>query len=70
KADDGNGAELWATSPTNDTVWLAQDINQFGASNPSGFYSFEGAMFFAADDGTNGRELWSVSAFIQDISFV
>jgi hypothetical protein len=29
------------------------------SSSPKGLVNISGTMFFAADDGTHGRELWS-----------
>ncbi|MFB6261386.1 MAG: hypothetical protein ABEJ96_11705, partial [Thiohalorhabdaceae bacterium] len=31
-------------------------------SNPTGFTVFEDQLFFAADDGEVGRELWRITA--------
>ena len=63
-ANDGiNGRELWRTEGTN--VSLVEDIypgtNLFGTANssdPSNLTSVGGTLFFAANDGINGRELW------------
>src|SRR5689334_11931741 len=39
---------------------IVKDINPGTAgSGPSEFTSFGGKLFFTADDGTNGRALWS-----------
>ena len=63
-ADDvTHGWELWAHTPANQTTWLAADINSgYGDSKP-GWYSdgmgvVDGRLYFDADDGINGRELW------------
>jgi len=38
---------------------MVKDINPgTGSSNPQGLINFNGVLFFSADDGTNGRELW------------
>ena len=64
-ADDGeNGNELWATDGTVEGTQLVADINTpkspgFGfSSSPYGFTEFNGKLYFTADDGENGRELW------------
>ncbi len=54
---------MWAHTPANQTTWLAADINSgYGDSKP-GWYSdglgvIDGRLYFDADDGINGRELW------------
>ncbi len=35
------------------------DINPTGSSSPSNFMEFNGDLYFMANDGTNGFELWS-----------
>jgi len=66
-ADDGkNGAELWSSNGTSDGTTLVKDINPGKkGSNPANLtvFSAGGAsgplLFFTADDGKNGVELWS-----------
>ncbi len=43
-----------------DTPFLVKDIlTAVGAgAGPSGFVDFNGEVYFSADDGINGRELW------------
>ena len=60
-----NGCELWTTEGIMDTTTMILDINPLGDSLPGnalGFTSVAGPqgelIFFDADDGTNGRELW------------
>ncbi|HPD31609.1 MAG TPA: hypothetical protein PLL20_16575 [Phycisphaerae bacterium] len=65
-ADDGTtGRELWKTDGTNTTRQL--DINQVVdpndasktlSSDPQLLTTVSGKVFFTADDGVNGRELW------------
>jgi ELWxxDGT repeat protein len=64
-ADDGtHGFELWKTNGTPTGTKLVKDINHAGAALPSGdFWDNSVAvvgntLFFAADDGTHGFELW------------
>ncbi|MFB1038747.1 MAG: hypothetical protein QMC50_05965, partial [Candidatus Poseidoniaceae archaeon] len=60
-----DGCELWITEGITDTTTMLLDINPLGDSLPGnalGFTSVVGQqgelIFFDADDGTNGRELW------------
>jgi ELWxxDGT repeat protein len=70
-ADWGNNTELWKYTgrPTRPggrpTVTLAADINpgkplsgRGGSSSPSGLTVFDNGLYFSADDGVHGRELW------------
>lgn len=70
-ADDGSGAgnELWRYDVATDAAELFWNINQLPPpvggedpeheSWPSGFFEYEGILYFAADDGVHGRELWA-----------
>lgn len=40
------------------TVEMVKDINPTGDSNPKEFMKLNGKLYFSADDGSNGRELW------------
>ncbi|WP_162628132.1 hypothetical protein [Arcticibacterium luteifluviistationis] len=63
------GRELWATDGTSSNCFLVKDINGFsnGYTNNTfeqfitdrNFYSLGDYIFFTADDGIHGRELWS-----------
>ncbi len=62
-ADDGiNGKELWKSEPPGyDAASTSRvaDINPGpGGSNPDGLVNFNGSVYFSADDGANGTELW------------
>jgi ELWxxDGT repeat protein len=66
-ADDGvNGSELWTYDGT--TASMVADINSgmgSGDSSPGesgGFAVFKERLWFDADDGLNGRELWSANS--------
>jgi trimeric autotransporter adhesin len=69
-----SGVELWFSNGTKDGTLLISDINPRGNSYPSNpkyytadsipvqdgepFVKFKGKIFFAANDGTHGFELW------------
>ncbi|NIR71236.1 MAG: T9SS type A sorting domain-containing protein [Phycisphaerae bacterium] len=62
-ASDGSiGYELWKSDGTAAGTVLVKDINPFGGSislfGPGVLSSANGILFFAADDGVNGEELW------------
>ena len=59
----GYGRELWAHNTSNGTTWQVANLRYSGTgdSNP-GYYTngftHEGRLYFDADDGVKGRELW------------
>jgi ELWxxDGT repeat protein len=65
-ADDGvNGEELWVSDGTKAGTQLVKDINPrlSSSGNPQSsdienFTEFNNKLYFTADDGVNGRELW------------
>ena len=65
-ANDGeNGNELWVSDGTTEGTQLLLDINpgigNYGYANGSyvsGFTEFDGKLYFTANDGENGNELW------------
>jgi ELWxxDGT repeat protein len=72
-AEDVNGNELWKSDGTAAGTTLVKDIypgthleyDYYGgslevanSSNPSSLTNVNGALFFTADDGTHGQELW------------
>ena len=59
----GEGTELWAYSPLNDTYWMIEGIRPgSGSSKPgssTGLVPMSGKLWFNAEDGAQGSELWS-----------
>ncbi|WP_428940841.1 ELWxxDGT repeat protein [Fontivita pretiosa] len=79
-ADDGNaGMELWKTDGTAGGTVMVKDINPAGASGPFSFVEvplvYDGnktrtVLFFQADDGEHGYELWISDGTEQGTSMV
>jgi ELWxxDGT repeat protein len=78
-ADDGtHGFEPWVTDGTLEGTVLVKDINPgpVGALNSSiyrpspDFYPFGDRLFFMADDGTSGTELWVTDGTPEGTSIV
>jgi ELWxxDGT repeat protein len=70
-ANDGiHGKELWQSSGTEAGTKMVKDINivrpidgnegSTEGSNPTELRNVNGKLFFLADDGVNGRELWTL----------
>ena len=63
-ADDGaRGLELWKTDGTADGTVLVKDIYPepefpFAPGSPGGLLDVDGVIYFAANDGVHGQELW------------
>jgi ELWxxDGT repeat protein len=60
--DGESGIELWKTDGTgvSTSTSLVKDINtlEHDGSSPAGLTNINGTLFFSANDGTNGIELW------------
>lgn len=61
--DETGGWELWKTDGTETGTILVKNIapdnpGDINSSFPDNFASFRGKVYFTADDGANGRELW------------
>ena len=52
----GGDRELWATDGSRS--WRVANINPGGSSNPEGMTALNGRVYFTADDGAHGVELW------------
>ena len=52
------GAMPLLAEPAAASVTMIKDINTSDHSTPSSLNNFNGTLFFSADDGTNGSELW------------
>jgi ELWxxDGT repeat protein len=78
RADDGShGYELWVTDGTFDGTYMFDDIRPnsyyYKGSSPRMLTVFDELLFFWADDGTCGEELWvtdgiSSAGMIEDIN--
>jgi ELWxxDGT repeat protein len=55
------GQELWRSDGTEDGTVLTGNIKFGGGSSSPSWLTFaSGVLFFTADDGQRGRELWQV----------
>jgi RHS repeat-associated protein len=57
-----HGHELWVSDGTEDGTYLVGDIRSGPESSyPEQFTVLNGDLYFSADDGTTGRQLWKAS---------
>jgi predicted flap endonuclease-1-like 5' DNA nuclease len=61
-----DGQEMWAFNSSNGTNWMLADINTIHTSADAlsmqgyvGISMIDGVLYFRADDGSNGTELWA-----------
>jgi ELWxxDGT repeat protein len=52
------GDELYVTDGTTAGTYLFKDIRPNGSSNPQNLHVFNGYLYFQANNGTDGEELW------------
>ena len=77
-ANDGeNGRELWVTDGTVEGTQLLVDLNpsmsSYGysySSNPSNLVEFNGKLYFSANDGEHGNELWATDGTVEGTQLV
>ena len=67
-ADNSSGQELWKSDGTAAGTVLVRDINpgsgsSFGIATSSNLTNVNGTLYFHANDGTNGDELWKSEGF-------
>lgn len=61
--DPTSGIELWSSDGTSGGTQRALDINPHANdSRPGGFVQVGDRLFFSADDGSTGRELWVIES--------
>ncbi len=61
--NDGDTANLELWKYDGASASLAADINPTGSSLPANLTSYNGVLYFAANDGTSGTELWAYNGF-------
>ncbi len=54
-----NSTELWRSDGTAVGTFMVKDIADTGSSSPYYLTNVNGLLYFTADDGTHGRELWA-----------
>ncbi|HEX7557458.1 MAG TPA: sortase [Leptolinea sp.] len=71
-AEDDAGVELWVSAPPydNTSTHRVADLNENGDSTPAELTPIGNAMFFTADDGLHGREIFKTSPPYQSVDLV
>ncbi len=66
------GYEPWVSDGTADGTFKIADINPVTdtGSDPASFTEFDGMIYFTADDGTHGRELWKTDGTAGNVTLV
>jgi len=59
-----------SSAQAGDVVSLFKDINSGGDSNPYFFTVFNNKLYFSADNGTNGYELWVLEPLVVPVGGV
>ncbi len=62
-----NGSELWTSDGTAAGTHVIDLYAGSNSSNPGNMYFVHGHLFFTADDGTHGKELWVIDTLVQRI---
>lgn len=62
-ADDGDEDELWVADPAAGTARMVKDVNpgffnSYDSVVAGGLFDVDGTLFFIANDGVHGQELW------------
>jgi ELWxxDGT repeat protein len=66
RGSEGGDDELWSTNGRLFGASRVQNVNPVGNSNPSWLTASGGRLFFSADDGVSGRELWATDAIFDN----
>jgi len=65
-----SGTELWRINPSTDSVYLVKTISPTGNPSPNQLVNVDGNVFFFANDGVHGQELWKTDGTEQGTKLV